>query len=170
MTPTDHNKVLGIMYLIYGGLNAISLLIVIPFILISVLMVGSGEGEAMAVGAVFFVIAILTGLLTLLFSLPPLVAAYGLLKHKAWARTAGIVAAVVASLGFPLGTALCFYALWFFFGEGKAFYAGGVGAGAQWQGALGSAPASTYGWEAQRAKSERAREYVPPTQPPDWRG
>ncbi len=167
MTPRDHNKVLTILHLIYGGLNFISLLIIIPFVLISFGLFGTGQAEAAAMGAIFLVFAVIVGFATILFSLPPLIAAYSMHKHKPWARTAGIVAAVIAAMGFPLGTALCVYTFWFLFGEGKFYFDGG-GQGTQWQGALGDAPASTYGWDAQRQGSERT--YAPPTQPPDWRG
>lgn len=167
MTPTDHNKVLSILHLIYGGLNFISLLIVIPFFLIGIPFLGSGSGEGAVLGAVFMFTALLIGFFALLFSLPPLIAAYGMHKHRPWARTAGIVAAVFAAISFPLGTALCVYSFWFYFGnEGRAYYEG-AGASPHWRGALGDAPASTYGWDAQRAAGERA--YTPPPQPPSWR-
>ena len=121
MTPTDHNKVLSILHLIYGAMNFVSFLIVIPFFLIGLPLGFGGEPEAQIVGAVFIGVALLVGLFTLLFSLPPLIAAYGMHKHRPWARTAGIVAAVFAAMGFPLGTALCVYSFWFYFGEGRGY-------------------------------------------------
>ncbi len=167
MTPPDHNKVLGILHLIYGLMNLVSLLVVIPFFLIGIPIMGSGGPEGQIVGAVFLGVALLIGFLTLLFSLPPLIAAYGMMKHKPWARTAGIVAAALAAIGFPLGTALCVYSFWFYFGEGRAYYEGGA-AGQDWRGALGSAPTSSYGWDAQRS-APRENAYTPPRQPPSWR-
>jgi hypothetical protein len=166
MTPTDHNKVLSILHLIYGGLNFFSLLIVIPFFLIGLPLGFGGEPEAQIVGAVFIGVALLVGFFALLFSLPPLIAAYGMHKHRPWARTAGIVAAVLAAISFPLGTALCVYSFWFYMGEGRGYYEG-AGASPHWRGALGDAPASTYGWDAQRSAGAQA--YTPPPQPPSWR-
>ena len=165
MTPTDHNKVLGIMHLIYGAMNFVSFLVVIPFFILGIPFLGSG-GEAAVIGAVFIFLALLIGFLALLFSLPSLIAAYGSFKHKPWARTAGIIAAAFAAIGFPLGTALCVYSLWFYFGEGRAYYEG-AGQSADWRGSLGHAPASSYGWDAQRSSRENA--YTPPSQPPSWR-
>lgn len=44
-------------------------------------------------------------------------AGWRLLKGRPNARTWGIVASIISLLGFPLGTALGIYGLWFFFGE-----------------------------------------------------
>jgi hypothetical protein len=45
-------------------------------------------------------------------------------KHAGIARALGIVASCLCLLGFPLGTALGVYGLWFLFGDlGKSFYA-----------------------------------------------
>lgn len=166
MTPTDHNKVLGILHLIYGLMNFVSFLVVIPFFLIGGTLGLGSEPEAQIVGAVFIGVALLVGFLTLFFSLPPLIAAYGMFKHKPWARTAGIVAAAFAAIGFPLGTALCVYSFWFYFGEGRAYYEG-AGHSPDWRGSLGDAPASSYGWDAQRSSREQV--YTPPQPPPSWR-
>jgi hypothetical protein len=71
----------------------------------------------------------------------------------------------------PFGTALCVYTLWFLFGQGENFYRGGGNMAAQgWQ-PPHLRDAGTYDWEARRAaEASRPREYVPPPQPPDWRG
>ena len=41
MTPQDHNKMIGIMYLIWGGFNALMMFFMIPFILIMLGPMGS---------------------------------------------------------------------------------------------------------------------------------
>ena len=54
---------------------------------------------------------------------PSFIAAYALLKKKHWAKTASIVAAVVAGMSIPVGTAACVYSLWFFMGDNwKSIY------------------------------------------------
>ena len=53
----------------------------------------------------------------MVFTLPSLIAAYGLLKKKSWARMAAIVAGIVSAMNVPIGTAACVYSLWFFMGE-----------------------------------------------------
>jgi hypothetical protein len=174
MTPQDHNKVIGIMHLIYGGFNALMMVIFVPFFFAIGAGVASDPNAPPAVTAMFGFIGVLMLFLALIFGLPPILAGYAMLKRKSWARVAGIVAACLEALSFPFGTALCVYTLWFLFGQqGENFHrSGGVG---QMYGRGFQAPplpdASTYGWDAQRAQqSNRQRDYVPPPQPPDWRG
>jgi hypothetical protein len=45
----------------------------------------------------------------LLFSLPKLIAGYGLLKRQEWARILTLVLSFFSLLNFPLGTALAIY-------------------------------------------------------------
>ena len=60
---------------------------------------------------------------TLLFSIPKIVAGYGLRKEKSWAKIWAIIACVMACMSFPLGTAVGVYGLIFIFGEqGKAYF------------------------------------------------
>lgn len=174
MTPQDHNKVLGIMHLIYGGFFG---LITVMMAVITVLAWGSIKAAAAndpnAPPAEFFLA--LFGFITIIYgvlSVPSLIAGYGMLKRRSWSRVAGIVASVLSALSFPFGTALCVYTLWFLFGQqGQNFYRGGhdMPPAPDWRGHLRDG--SAYDWEAQRAaQSSRPREYTPPRQPPDWRG
>ena len=97
-----------------------------------------------------------------------LVAGYGMLKRRSWAKVAGIVSSCFCALSFPFGTALCVYTLWFLCGEGQNFHKTPE-APATWRGSL--TDANRFDWEAQRTSDAgRRREYVPPPQPPDWRG
>ncbi|HYE13847.1 MAG TPA: hypothetical protein VD968_05325 [Pyrinomonadaceae bacterium] len=170
MTPQDHNKVLGIMHLIYGGMNAILLPFVFIFVFLGAGLTSIDPSAPPEAGLVFVLIGLFFGLLFLMFGLPPLLAGYGMLRRKSWARGWGIAAAVFAALSFPLGTALCVYTLWFLLGnEGKGFYEGRADWRHQeWRGSLGAA--RQQGWGAQSSTYGRQAEYVPPPQPPDWRG
>lgn len=174
MTPRDHNKVIGIMHLIYGGFFTLMSLLMLVFFGFFAAILGSipEEPNAPPMGfllAIFGFVVVIYALL----SLPGLVAGYAMLKRKPWARVAGIVASVLAAVSFPFGTALCVYTLWFLFGQqGENFHRAG---GGQMYGRGFQSPplpdASTYGWDAQRAsQAGRQRDYVPPPQPPDWRG
>ena len=174
MTPQDHNKVIGIMHLIYGGFSALMLVIFVPFFW---LIAGAGAADPNAppaVAAIFGFFGFLMLVLALIFGLPPILAGYGMLKGKSWARIWGIIAAVIEAINFPFGTALCVYTFWFLFGQQNEGYQqrGGQMAGQGWQAAPPLRDAnSTYDWEAQRnAQANRQRDYVPPPQPPDWRG
>ncbi|HWS87719.1 MAG TPA: DUF4064 domain-containing protein [Pyrinomonadaceae bacterium] len=174
MTPQDHNKVLGIMHLIYGGFFAlVTLLMALIFAFVGIGIGAAAANDPSAPPAAFFIglfgfIVVLYGLL----SVPSLVAGYGMLKRKSWAKVWGIIAACVGALSFPFGTALCVYTLWFLFGQqGQNFHRGGydMPPAPDWHGSLRDG--SAYDWETRRAsESSRPREYVPPRQPPDWRG
>jgi hypothetical protein len=180
MTPQDHNKVIGIMHLIYGGFNALMMIIFVPFFFAIGAGIAADPNAPPALTAIFGAFGFLMLFLALLFGLPPMLAGYAMLKRKSWARVMGIIAAVLEALSFPFGTALCVYTLWFLFGQGEGFHRAGAGGqtyghGFQYGQGFQSPPlpdASTFGWDAQRASQQqgRQRDYVPPPQPPDWRG
>jgi hypothetical protein len=167
MTPQDHNKVIGIMHLIWGGFNALMMFFIVPIMLALLGVIGRDPSTPPEARAVFGLVALFTVVFTLVFSVPPLLAGYALLKRKSWARVAGIVAACFTALSMPFGTALTVYTLWFLCGQqGEQFYRKSGYEG--WRPSLRDG--SAFDWEAQRAYEARRRgEYVPPPQPPDWR-
>ncbi|HEV2763504.1 MAG TPA: hypothetical protein VGV38_11050 [Pyrinomonadaceae bacterium] len=174
MTPQDHHKTLGIMHLIYGGFQTFMMLLVTVVVFAVFMPVMSSlpnrpEEFPLPLFAAVFAVAMA---FNLVLGLLPLVAGYALLKRKSWARMAGIISAVASAMGFPFGTALCVYSLWFFFGEGQAFYKSGEFAGHA-RGALNDASAAfDDAWYAQarRERGQQQAPYVPPRRPPDWRG
>jgi hypothetical protein len=170
MTPQDHNKMIGVMYLIWGGFNALMMFIMIPFILMILGPMGSGPTPPAEFKAVLGIFMGVIVTVSILFAIPPLLAGYALLKRKSWARVAGIVAACFSALSMPFGTALTVYTLWFLCGpQGEQFYKKGAYASDTWRPSLRDG--SAYDWEAQRTADARRREgvYAPPPQPPDWR-
>ena len=164
MTPQDHNKVIGIMHLIWGGFNALTLLILVPFFLIFMGIIGSDPHAPPGLGVLFGLFGALMFVIALVCGIPPVVAGYGMLKRRSWARVAGIISACLCALSFPFGTALCVYTFWFLFSEGENFYR--APDAAWWRGSLKDA--GTSDWEARRAAETRQKDYTPP-QPPDWR-
>ena len=170
MTPQDHNKVIGIMHLIWGGFNALMLLFIVPFILMMIGSMGSNPGPPAEFKSVFGIFMGVIIAVSILFAIPPLVAGYALLKRKSWAKAAGIVAACFTALSMPFGTALTVYTLWFLCGQqSDQLYRKNANTYEPWRGSLRDANA--FDWEAQRAADARRRErdYAPPPQPPDWR-
>lgn len=156
MTPTSHNKVLGILHLAYAGLT--TLLFTVMSIFILAMISQDNSGEPFPVGMLVFM-AILFVLLTLLYALPSFLAGYAFLKRKRWAKTMGLIAAIVAGMNLPFGSALCISTLYFLFGKsGRLLYP-------QQAAALPPGDAS---W-AMKTGREIEREYVPPSSPPDWR-
>lgn len=173
MTAEDHNKVLGICHLIYGGMNLIGMfflgiwfLFVMGMIGASATRAGAGGADAAVPIAVFGVLGVILGFVTLLFTIPPLLAGYSLLKRKQNAKMFGIIAACVEALSFPMGTALCVYTFWFLMGDvGKSFY---DRANLNWwaeRPAIAPNPAN----QANTARQGNEGDFLPPQQPPNWR-
>jgi hypothetical protein len=68
---------------------------------------------------------IIVVIVSLAFSVPKIVAGYGLRKGRSWAKIWTIIACVLAVMSVPLGTAVGVYGLWFVFGDaGKAYFDG----------------------------------------------
>jgi len=106
MTPQDHNRVIGIMHLIWGGFNTLMTLIIFPLIIgiIGPLM-RSDPNAPPELAAFFTAIMVAAFVFSLLFSLPPLLAGYATLKRKRWAKVMSIVAACVEALSMQIGRA-----------------------------------------------------------------
>jgi hypothetical protein len=167
MTPEEHNKTLGILHLVYGGLIAL-LLAIAAFVALPVFYVFWHEPGREAPPTAFVLMVVAVALAPLLFVTPALVAGGALLKRKSWGRTAGIVAAILMALNLPFGTALAIYSLWFLLGRGAQLYEGESARFARY--ALGDAPPPPVSdWVENDRQREREPVYVPPTQPPDWR-
>src|SRR5262245_25737926 len=124
MTPQDHNKIIGIMHLIWGGFNALVMLILVPFIIAIGALGASDPGAPPGIAAIFGIIGVIILFLTLVLCLPPILAGYAMLKRKRWAKVMSIIAACFESLSMPFGTALAVYSLWFHFGPGQNFHSG----------------------------------------------
>src|SRR5688500_1972024 len=95
---------------------------------------------------------------------PSLIAGYGLLKKKKWAKIWAIISAVVAAANVPFGTVVTVYTFWFLFSDpGKQLYD---------QNNFALPPGrQTWANEAYNYDASRPREgqYQPPPPPPDWR-
>ena len=165
MTTEDHNKVIGIMHLIWGGFHALMMMLIIPFAGFVLYEMSRDPQVPPEMRWFFGFFMAFFIVLTTLLSVPPLVTAYAMLKRKSWAKVASVVSSCLAALSFPFGTALCVYTLWFVFGEGQNFYS--APDDAVRRGSLRDA--NTFDWESQRAADARRRDYAPPPQPPDWR-
>lgn len=159
MSTTDHNKILGVIHLAYGAFNVLvmTLLSIFMFGVLGFAAARTSGSEAAGMGLFALIMVFVIGL-NLLFTVPEFVTGYALLKRKKWAKIAGVISAILESLSFPFGTALCVYTLWFLFSEhGRVIYD-------QPRGALPPPPVQWAG-----ATVGRQAEYVPPAGPPDWR-
>lgn len=158
MAPQDHNKLLGVLHLVYGGLNTLLMLL---FVVMFALIWGTsprGDWAFLAIGLTIM----LAGFA--LVVLPSLLAGYGLLKRRGWAKLFAIISAALAAMNFPHGTALCVYTIWFLTSDtGKTIYDK-----TNARASLYDAPPPPQPFWSDRSKQPE-REYVPPPQPPDWR-
>jgi len=126
MTAKDHNNLLGIFFMINGGIQLLAgIFVALLYGGMGTIFIASGREEQAAVGGIFLVLAIIVGLIVLAFGAFYVVTGLKLRKGASIARPLGIAASCLCLLGFPLGTALGVYGLWFLFGDlGKNFYAG----------------------------------------------
>jgi hypothetical protein len=108
MTPQDHNKTLGIIYGVLGGLLTIGAIVELVRIIIV-------EKELARILSDSYLMPIILGLL---FTIILLSTSYGLFKRRRWARNLSLVLAALFVLLFPLGTALAVYTWWFMHSEG----------------------------------------------------
>ncbi len=106
--------------------NAVCLLLAV-FIFMLLAGVGVSVRDPQA-APILLTVGTLVGSLLGLFALPGLVAGFGLLVRKSWARILAIVVAILGLLNFPLGTLIGVYVIWVLLqeGAGRYFQSGGM--------------------------------------------
>ncbi len=110
-----HVKVLGILHIVLGALSVIGGLAVMMIFGGIAGIVGmadrGGEGAFIAI-PILGSIGGLIFLLLMLLGLPGIIAGWGLLNFRPWARILTIVLSAIDLLNVPFGTALGVYGLW----------------------------------------------------------
>ncbi|HEX8175173.1 MAG TPA: hypothetical protein VF543_08645 [Pyrinomonadaceae bacterium] len=168
-TKEEHNKYLAYSHL---GYAAFQLLMMLMMIVVSFIIFGNiaaaDTSDTFPAGFVALIL-VASFLLQLVFTVPSMIAGYGLLKRKQWAKTATIIAGVLAAMSFPIGIAVCVYTFWFLFGEnGKELYERPQAMADGHSGFYLNEPqddAETIGRWTERKREE----YVPPKEMPNWR-
>jgi hypothetical protein len=165
MTNDEHNKYIGIGFLVHGGLQVLMLLMMAAFFFFFLMVsVPPGDEPPMAFFGVFFAVM---AIFQTLFTVPAFVAGYGILKRKSWARMAAIIAGVLSAMSVPIGTAVTVYAYWFFFGENwKQIYENEPISGNAF---LPEPSFMPEGARGQAREAEYEFQKNPYSQPPDWR-
>ena len=161
MSPSDHNKYVGIANIAYGAFHVLLMVVMTVFFMgmIGVLARSGGRGDAPPAAFFGVIMAFAVGI-NLLLAIPSFVAGYAFLKRKPWAKMAGIVAAVLSAIRIPFGTAVAIYTFWFLFSApGKILYDNAAQA---------LPPAPPVDWGA-ADRTHREQEYARRTSPPDWR-
>ena len=114
----QHVKVVAILNIVLGALGVlIALGLLLLFGGLAGVAGAEGEPGADAGAAVLGLIGGLTFLLVAVFSIPCIIAGYGLLHFRPWAQTLTIVMSILNLLTVPFGTALGIYGLWVLFNK-----------------------------------------------------
>jgi len=112
----DHVKILGILHIVFGSLGIVGALVVLLIFGGLAGIVGSsidtGDVDRTTGMAVLGGIGLVVFIVIALLSVPSLIAGFGLLKYKPWARILTIVLSALDLVHVPLGTALGVYGLW----------------------------------------------------------
>lgn len=116
MTNDQHNKYVAYAFFAYAGFQVLILLMMAAMFSM-MFFIPPTPGDPGPPKAFFAMMIGFMSIFYLAFTVPSVVAGYGVLKRKSWARIASIVAAVVSGMSVPFGTAACAYALWIFLGE-----------------------------------------------------
>ncbi|MCB0713286.1 MAG: hypothetical protein KDD67_13220 [Ignavibacteriae bacterium] len=104
---SQHLKILGVLTIVYHGLSALLVLVILPVFMGASLFADSPEAAGVLGGlGLFITIVILT------LTLPGVIGGIGLLKGKSWGRILVLIANALYILSFPLGTALSVYSFW----------------------------------------------------------
>jgi len=125
---STHVKVLGWVHLVFGFLGCVAG--VMAFLILSAVGTRFSGLHDFYVLDRYFPAALgflglgtLIGGMALIFSLPGLIAGYGLLKYREWARILTIVLCFLNLLNIPFGTILGAYGLWVLLSsEGERHY------------------------------------------------
>lgn len=102
-----HVHILGWLYIVMNALTIVGAAIA-GFMMMGVGVL-SGEAEAMGV---LFIMGMVIGAIMLFVSIPGILAGWGLLQEKNWARILALVLGCLNILSFPVGTAVGAYTLW----------------------------------------------------------
>jgi hypothetical protein len=161
-TPEQHNKYIAYSNIAYGSLMAAFGLLMLVILWGMMALPPGGPPVGVLIFFSLFVLLVYSVMIV-----PSFIASWALLKRKKWARTASIVAAVVAASNFPIGTAVCVYTFWFLFSDqGKYFFD-------QTSNSSYALPPGRQTWANENWQHDQQRQressYQPPPPPPDWR-
>lgn len=109
-----HKRILAILYIISGAFQILGMIILssIISIIIPFIMEEAGpEGQWVFMWIVPFIRVMAIGII-ILFSIPSIIAGYGLLNNKKWALTLALVLGCFKLFSFPIGTAIGIYTIW----------------------------------------------------------
>ncbi len=110
-----HVKILAAFHLVFGFLGlvaALGVLIVFGGVAGAASLAAVDQPDAWMAIPILGIIGGVLALIALTLSIPGIVAGFGLLKRKPWARILTIVLSVLNLINIPFGTVLAIYGLW----------------------------------------------------------
>lgn len=113
----QHVKVLAVLYIVMGALGVLGALACLAIFgglagIVQVAGHANDNPEALVAAPILGIIAVLLTGVVFVMSLPGIVAGYGLLKFRSWARILTIILSGLNLFNVPVGTALGIYGLW----------------------------------------------------------
>lgn len=109
-----HVKVLAVLYLVFSGLLILAALLILMAVGGAATAIGAAAPSEDA--AIALPILGVTGMALVVFlmalALPGLLAGWGLLSFRPWARILTIVLSAIQLLNIPIGTVIGIYGLW----------------------------------------------------------
>ncbi len=112
----DHVRILAYLHIVFGALGTLAALLVLFVFGGLAGIVGAtnpGDPNAWRIAMpVLGVVGMVISGFVLLLSLPGVIAGFGLLRFRPWARMLTIVLSALDLPGVPIGTALGVYGLW----------------------------------------------------------
>lgn len=128
MTSEEKSRLLGLFFWLFTALNVLILVfLAVVFSAVGALIANAPHKANdppreffMVIFTVIFAFILIT---TILFSVPKIIAGYGLRAHKPWARTWAIVASVMCCFSGLIGIAIGVFGLVFLLSdEGKKYF------------------------------------------------
>jgi len=117
----NHVKVVAVLNIVLGGMGLLAALVVLIVFGGAAGIVGSQADRAPDAEAAAGIVAIIGGaifVVALVISLPCVIAGFGLLKFREWARILTIVLSAFNLLNIPIGTVIGAYSLWVLLSRG----------------------------------------------------
>ncbi|MGI8745931.1 MAG: hypothetical protein ACR2NN_25795 [Bryobacteraceae bacterium] len=109
-----HVKLAGILHIVLGAMGIVAGLVILAVFggIAGIVGFSDHSSDGAVAIPILGVIGTFIFLLLLALSLPSVIAGFGLLAFRPWARILTIVLSVLHLLNFPFGTALGVYSLW----------------------------------------------------------
>ena len=110
----NHKRILGILYLISGILSFLGMLMLNAFlsVIFSFALQEANPDEQRAIEFALSIAQYVPVFVILFFSVPTLIAAFGLLTRKSWATLFALIVGCLKLFSFPIGTAIGVYSIW----------------------------------------------------------